>query len=362
MSGNKVPAGLEPVGRRIWFPPPDPRMTLAALGPTNVRVQGSETKHVNPAIEDTKRTNKFPLSLSILIKPSSFLSPAKTGPISIHSLCLQTMPTLDEISYDREATIAAVRDFYEFLTKMFLPESWIIYPPPEGWPSITNERMRPLGKTDEVIELMRRLPYLHVDAKVAPDTAFADWQSGIDPGELDEGAADGIRTITEGADYEDIPASAFGLTCGGRNTMAMVLDTRFGIVHWEDCPVSSSKAIREPVDDDFDDCTPENEHIWRSNTAWTIPDFFEVLKNEYRVLNYVPLHEGQVDEWVKDGDGDDDADANQSGRGVMLRSVKRVYREHGWPDLSVYSKDECLKAVEKLIRDRFPDEAWIFGH
>ena len=63
------------------------------------------------------------------------------------------MPKLSEISYSREATIAAITDFYRFLEKMYLPDGAFAEAPEGGWPSITRESMQPLGKDEEVIGL-----------------------------------------------------------------------------------------------------------------------------------------------------------------------------------------------------------------
>jgi hypothetical protein len=42
------------------------------------------------------------------------------------------MPSLSEISYSRDNFIAAVRDYYTFLVKMYLDESQITEPPEGG--------------------------------------------------------------------------------------------------------------------------------------------------------------------------------------------------------------------------------------
>jgi hypothetical protein len=70
------------------------------------------------------------------------------------------MPPLSEIVYSEAATIAAIRDYYKFLTKMYLNDSVITYPPEGGWPSITTESLQSLGKTKKVISLLRHLPYI----------------------------------------------------------------------------------------------------------------------------------------------------------------------------------------------------------
>jgi hypothetical protein len=45
----------------------------------------------------------------------------------------------------------------------------------------------------------------------------------------------------------------------------------------------------------------------------------------------------------------------------MLAVVQEIYRKHGWPDLKVYRKKECLEAVLKAIRKRYPDAVSGYG-
>jgi hypothetical protein len=68
------------------------------------------------------------------------------------------MPSLSEISYSRDVSIAAVRDYYNFIVKMYVEESEVIYLPEGGWPHITSENLKGCGKTDEVIAMLRQLP------------------------------------------------------------------------------------------------------------------------------------------------------------------------------------------------------------
>lgn len=265
------------------------------------------------------------------------------------------MPELDEVSYSREATIAAFRDYYQFLTRMFLPEDRVLEPPAGGWPSITKEKLRFLGKNDEVFELMRNLPYLSGETLLAPHAQVADWPFMLDASPFTqrpfhEAEVEGMRVITDGLDWEDVPSSAFGISCGED---CFILDTKFGVVFWDSAPGEvTDTAAREPIVEDFFDCTPENEHGWRCNKAWAIADFFEVLKNRYRILKYLPLHEYRIEEWFdqyENGDG-------PNGSRPFLRAIRQVYQEYGWPDTSVYKKQECMDALDKMIKSRFPKQ------
>ncbi|KAG9952244.1 hypothetical protein KCU85_g2152, partial [Aureobasidium melanogenum] len=259
------------------------------------------------------------------------------------------MPELHEVSYSREATIAAFRDYYQFLTTMFLPKGRVLEPPVGGWPSITREKVYFLGKNDEVFELMKHLPYLSEEALLAPYAEVADWPFMVDVS-FEESDIEGTRVMTDELDWEDIPSSAFGITSGKDY---FILDTQFGVVFWDGAPGEvADTAAREPIVGDFFDCTPENEHGWRCNKAWAIADFFEVLKNRYRILKYLPLHEYRIEEWFdqyEDGDG-------PNGNYPFLRAIRRVYKEHGWPDPSVYKKQECMDALQKMIEESFPEQ------
>lgn len=48
--------------------------------------------------------------------------------------------------------------FIAYAAKMYLDETTYELPS-TGWPSITSDSMRPFDKTDEVVELLRHLPY-----------------------------------------------------------------------------------------------------------------------------------------------------------------------------------------------------------
>lgn len=263
------------------------------------------------------------------------------------------MPTLNEITYSRKATIAAVRDYYHFLVDMFLPENFVHEPPAEGWPTITKERVTELGKNDEVYELMRRLPYIADETQLIGHASVAYWPKlltdhvwvgGVTPFEADD-----VRIITEGLDWEDVPPSAFGLICGGRNSEIFILDTRFGTVHWLEAPDFDRNPIRKPVtepsggSDPFEDCAPENEHGWRK-PAWSIPDFFEILKNELRTLKHVPVEPQQIDWWFDEYETKEDLDEFDA----RIVAVRHAYQEHGWPDMSVYNKVKCQDVISRL--------------
>ncbi|KAK8074527.1 hypothetical protein PG997_009190 [Apiospora hydei] len=249
------------------------------------------------------------------------------------------MSQLDDIHYSRDETISAVREFYTFLSKMYIDESDILEPPEGGWPHMEN--LRCIGKTDEVMELLRRLPYLRNKHPEAEDgTTPCPWGSlrqASEPRELVE---------------EDvIPPSVVGLTYNRwRDGKYFLLDTERGIVHWYECPGQIEHNPDYPlavttIDAPYE-WAPENEQEWRENyPAWAVADLFAILRQQFEDLNFVPLGPRNVAEVFTIGDDN---------REVMT-AVQNIYRQHGWPDLAAYQKEDCLRAVRKLVREDFPE-------
>jgi hypothetical protein len=277
------------------------------------------------------------------------------------------MPELADITYSRRRTIAAVTDYYKFLTKLYLKDSQVIYPPATGWPSIVNadaNTRASLGKSEEVLSLLAHLPYIRSpsnfndEAEGAPGCRFADWQDLIASLTRAEGptTADDLRVLTEGATFSELaPPHVIGLTCGGRENPIMVLDTKLGIIHWEDCPSSieegnySTTVEYEPPEgedsDDSDEEIPEEEVEWRQSApAWAVGTFFTVLKDQFKKLHWVPISQHMV--WSAEFSVRPDAEG-------MVAMLQDIYREHGWPDLIHYRKADCLEAVRSTMKERY---------
>lgn len=71
--------------------------------------------------------------------------------------------------------------------------------------------------------------------------------------------------------------------------------------------------------------------------SWDIAEFFEKLKRQYRQLDFVPKSSTSVAEgWGPNSEG-------------LVEELKSIYRKHGWPDLEVYRKEDCLKEVRNAV-------------
>lgn len=128
-----------------------------------------------------------------------------------------------------------------------------------------------------------------------------------------------------------------------------MLDTELGVIYWPECPDEiKNSPSREPILDSACDYAPEDEEDWRAEgAAWAIIDFFELLKDQFRELCFVPLSWWSIcDIYSKMYSNDKD----------VVPRVQAIYREHGWPDLERYRgrKEECLRVVRALLDKHYP--------
>ncbi|KAK0117609.1 hypothetical protein ONS95_011944 [Cadophora gregata] len=264
------------------------------------------------------------------------------------------MPELEEITYSRDEAISVVRDYYRFLCQMYLDDSDIVEPPAGGWPNITMDKLQDLDKTEEVILLLRHLPYTRpesLDTEAAPFCKFANWNLNAIYLSSGRATAEHLKLASEGDDfYQESPSHVIGLTSGGRDNPVFVLDTELGIIHWPQCPGEiRHNPSKEDVEDDPYDYAPENEAEWRADApAWAITDFFELLKDQFREQHFIPISPRRVinvyTHFGLDSDG-------------MIPMLQNIYRERGWPNLERYRKQECLEAVQMALEQRYPDHA-----
>ncbi|KJZ69354.1 hypothetical protein HIM_11255 [Hirsutella minnesotensis 3608] len=261
------------------------------------------------------------------------------------------MPWLSEVRYSRNACIAAIRDYYAFLAKMYVDESAIVEPPDGGWPGISVESMRDLDKSEEVITLLRHLPYIrYLDDKTrrvqgAADCYFVDWDwaSRSGPRVLKK-----LRSSTEDdLFYDAVPPHVIGLTESEEDCAAFLLDTNIGVVYWYECPGDIRyNPSREPIRNEAHEYSRLRDAEWRAKcAAWAVADFFAMLKDRLCELHSVPINSRIVMSAAITAGPDADG---------MLPMLQHVYHEHGWPDLERYSKQGCLEAVQKTLKEHYP--------
>ena len=91
---------------------------------------------------------------------------------------------------------------------------------------------------------------------------------------------------------------------------------------------------------------PQEETNWRCDApAWTIPNFFAMLREQFERLRFIPVNSRQVI----------DSYSGYSDNGEMESMLQRIYQDHGWPDLEHYRNEECIQAVKLALAEHYPD-------
>jgi hypothetical protein len=259
------------------------------------------------------------------------------------------MPRLEDVRYDEAECIAAFSNYFRFLTAMYLDEDNIEWPPEGGW-HFPEDALKGFGKSDAVISLLRQLPYIRdrdgLDETECPQGApysqFANWK------DLAQSQKDysGLHHLTEHHLWDVCTPHIVGLVIGGRNAETILLDIEYGIIYWVECIDAlgdlEENTSQESIERENWAWVPEEYHT----PAWTILDFFEMLKDQFRNLRFIPANDRQVFETWEGYKADEE----------VSTTLRAIYREHGWPDLERYRKEECIKAVQNVIEDKFPEE------
>ncbi|KAI1082819.1 hypothetical protein F5B20DRAFT_485852 [Whalleya microplaca] len=246
--------------------------------------------------------------------------------------------------YSRDELVAAISDFYTFITRLHIPSSALKYPPEGGWPNITPENCSGFGKSDFVVDLIKHLPYIDQGEKGADN--YYSYNQAVDihykcnvidyshataedfggeyikSGEI---AAEGEGPVTA-----DTVALGNGHESGGRD---ILLDTKRG------------EVIEEQI-------------AYQRNCEADVREYFADLKRQYEQLKLIPIPGYEIAENIAEVEGvpdlrrqDDDNRFFPSD--VEVQYIRHIYRSHGWPTPE-FRKEEALDAIRKFIRERDP--------
>ncbi|KAH8650611.1 hypothetical protein BGZ60DRAFT_569495 [Tricladium varicosporioides] len=223
--------------------------------------------------------------------------------------------------YSHESTIHAITSYYTFLTNLYLPPSTIIYPPPQGWPSITPESLAPLNKNSTVLQLLQHLPYF---AQLGGDKvvlAQGTWPVPYyDPNFQTQIQNAAQREYLVEPVYETtLPEYAVCLAKGTRDGYYIILDTSRGVIVWGKPAEPWGNKSNDLTPNDID---PEGPERWKRSATFEVPDFFEMLKGKFRRMEWIPHPSGATDVY----EVDEQVEESES-CGVL----KGIFRDAGWP-------------------------------
>jgi len=146
--------------------------------------------------------------------------------------------------YDRQECIDAVTDFYHFLADElpYIQPDQVLHPPAGGWPNVTKELLAPMGKTDEVAELLAHLPYMYVQTERQPWEPSKEWAQVAPSTHLIDYCGEGSKEMmAKGEKFNECfdciepvwfkpPAHVVSLTTGKKNGDWLLLDTSDGMM------------------------------------------------------------------------------------------------------------------------------------
>lgn len=247
--------------------------------------------------------------------------------------------------YSHEATVKAITSFYEMLMRAHSDKSGeLLYPPPTGWPQITQDSFAPLGRTDEVVELMRHLPYFSERIQVLDETEAIKYTDDKFCEQIDdENRQRREQGMTDG---EPCPPEVFCLADRGEECeygYTLFIDTKFGYAVLErefgEIPNYVEPEDEEDLDDQYQPAWMEGKEY----VALPIESFFEMCKRQLRIMNWTPhLEKGSWGEL-------EERPSTQS----TIDPMMRVMIEAGWPG------DGDGRGWNKKKAERDMQELWI---
>lgn len=287
------------------------------------------------------------------------------------------------VDYSQEKMVLAISSFYAFLKGMHSETGGMgdfEYPPPGGWPHVTKDLFP--HYTARVVELIRNLPYYDDESfLVMPDTSLLPLGAPSMCTALAQNlqrtivGGDGDMPAKEENDDEEtgtrFPAYIFALAAGGQYGSSILVDTKYNAVIWWkydgtylDLPeeltskyshlgcfadYSKNQADDDGEQSEIDQYGPD---AWKIMSAWPPEDFFEMCKDQFRILNWLPVLDescrGKVIEVHK----------HQEWEGTALK-LKNIMLHAGWPGDGQgggWDKAGAEAAMERLREEEDDEE------
>ncbi|KAF2750427.1 hypothetical protein M011DRAFT_242720 [Sporormia fimetaria CBS 119925] len=245
--------------------------------------------------------------------------------------------------YDRDAIVASITRYYQLLSKMvsIRPED-IKYAPEGGWSDkiIPVKKLRRLGFNDRAVDFVRFLPQVRVGKPVYIGTEAIvyhrrsyDFHYPEESYELDDPLMVGMWMEPEGR----IPEGVVPLSKKHREEVYhtwWLLETENGQLTAYDGWV----------------CRPDDEipadKQWQTTRPVPATMYFDNLCEKLVSLDLIPMPghpKATLDTWeIWPGWKEKGTTAFYW---KWAKVAKRIYRSYGWPDLDIFDRQECEKAL-----------------
>lgn len=292
---------------------------------------------------------KYFIDLAVELKLQIFQAlPNLWSAIALRQTCRETntIYLANEISIRKQyraRLVAAVDDYYTFLTTFYLDERALRRPPPSGWPAIPPEKT---GRPDKdfMLDVARHLPYItggfddetrEIDYKYKP-MDYSSGYSGLEDGDylrhvFDIDDTTGSEDKKSTSILDQVIQLTQGYESGG---ISLYLDTMTGGLVVD--------TIRMQIHREGD-----------------LVGYFENLKENFRTLTYVPVlgeehmavDEKQLTKYGHLEPADFSAQTDPGWTALDTIWACSLYRTYGWPGPG-YQKEEALRAIESYRQQR----------
>lgn len=203
--------------------------------------------------------------------------------------------------------ISAITDFYKLVVQLpYVDPTALTHPPSQGWPNINAEELRKRGRTEEVIDLLRQLPYLRY-----PDSEKGKkgWMIGPDShavaycdGEVYDEELDRIQPtpghciwLANPVDTDNGAGLLLDFDNGRFLSRKVTIAHSQGLTDWSvgtitEYSVRSNRTVC--LDADQYESLPLGDR-WMAHSTLPATDFFRTWTNKYKKLEWMPfLKEG----------------------------------------------------------------------
>ncbi|KAF6814772.1 hypothetical protein CMUS01_12573 [Colletotrichum musicola] len=279
--------------------------------------------------------------------------------------------------YDRDAVVDVFTRYYQLLSRMaYFPPTLVDYPPEGGWTDdrFPVEKLRRLGYSETVIDLLRHLPYLgdyehdcewelfHGSRPIRYLRDSRPFKQNFDTTKLYRQRLFKLKL----SPYKDrealLPAEMVALSG---------IPGLFG--HWYLIDTERGSLYVETLSDrkDYD---PLGSRPWLMNKPLPIVPHLEEIISKTRSLEFVPIPHEDLEVnlfphiWIEP---DWSLGPNVLARvgGIHERMLipfegrwgigdaRNMYREFGWPDLEKFRREECIEALAELYAETVYDRS-----
>ncbi|KAF2222116.1 hypothetical protein BDZ85DRAFT_137331 [Elsinoe ampelina] len=198
------------------------------------------------------------------------------------------------MTFDRIGTVKAVKRHYDLLARAaYLPASDIISPPQDGWgdDDIDTAFLRDLGRSEEVIDLVRHLPYIKNEPKddfwpiYLESRCVSYLKNGVpmrNVPEVKRRVADPNLGDYGLMPFDQKPPPEFVCLSLDIHGISWLVDTAKGLLYpdagiFYDHAIDAETAEREP---------------WRSSRAREIISYFDEVYGQIESLALIPVPRG----------------------------------------------------------------------